>query len=50
MAQHSSTAPIRPRLVSTNLKNACGTWVRLCPRWFCTGSAARWTSIEAARK
>lgn len=43
-------ASIQPRLVSTNLKNARGTWVRLCSRWFFTGIAARQTSIEAARK
>lgn len=43
-------ATIRPRLVSTNLKNARGTWVRLCPRWFFTGIAARQTSVEAGRK
>jgi hypothetical protein len=40
---------IRPRLVSTALRRASGQWVRLCPRWFCTGSPAHWTSIEAKR-
>ena len=37
------------RLVSTNLRRANGTWVRLCPRWFFTGIEARQTSIENNR-
>jgi hypothetical protein len=37
---------IKPRLVSTNLRRANGTWVRLCPTWYCTGMAAKWTSTE----
>lgn len=40
---------IQPRLVSTNLRNARGTWVRLCPRWWFTGIDARQTSVEARR-
>ena len=42
-------APVKPRLVSTNLRNARGTWVRLCPRWWFTGIDARQTSVEARR-
>lgn len=47
--QQATTTAIRPRLVSTNLKNGCGSWIRLCPQWFCTGMPAHWTSIEARR-
>lgn len=43
-------ANFQPRLVSTNLKNGRGAWVRLCPQWWSTGLPARWTSVEAARK
>lgn len=34
------------RLVSTSLQRARGTWVRLCPRWYMTGSPAAWTTSE----
>lgn len=43
------TALPRPRLVSTNLQRARGTWVRLCPQWWFTGIAANQTSVEARR-
>lgn len=43
------TALPRPRMVSTNLRCARGTWVRLCPQWFFTGIAANQTSVEARR-
>mgnify|MGYP001560571524 CR=1 len=34
------------KLVSTNLRQACGRWVRLCPGWWFTGSPAVWTTTE----
>lgn len=35
-----------PRLVAVSLRNARGTWVRMCPRWWMTGMPASWTTSE----